>query len=39
MQFGEENSQHLKDWIIKRLENMYVSDMLPEKSSTGACGL
>ena len=24
MQFDEENSQHLKDWIIKRLENMYV---------------
>jgi hypothetical protein len=24
MQFEEENTPHLKEWIIKRLENMYV---------------
>jgi len=26
MQFEEEHTQNLKDWIIKRLENMYVNN-------------
>lgn len=34
MQFEEEQTQNLKDWIIKRLENMYVAFLVePEPHS------